>query len=159
MKVVFIVIVAVTVMIIALNLTACKKRKDNKKTGEIRTDIQGISWLLKPHYQPKAVWYMITRLGTPDTTRAPGPNDYVYSAVLLFDKKDVDSLLKQASLEQSDNLSANDIFADVPELHTLLKEHGALEAKVYDASNLLINGGSMVRIKGTNKLFISYITR
>jgi len=158
MKTSFILITIVSVSIILISLTACNKKKNDKKTSEISTDIKGVLWLFNPPYQPKAVWWQTTRLGPQNTLSVPGPNDYIYTAVLLLDKTEIEALLKKSTSEKSDNLSSNEIVSRISGVQSLLKEHGELEDKVYDAIHLLKNGGSMVRIKGTNKLFILYQT-
>jgi len=159
MKTSFILITIVLVSVIIFSLNACNKKKNDKKTSEISTDIKGILWLFNPPYQPKAVWWQTIKLGTSNTPSAPGPNDYKLTAVLLLDKTDVEEILKKSTLVQSQNLSVSDTFLNKSEVQNLLKDHGTLEDKIYDASYLLKNGGSMIRIKGTDKLFISYTTR
>jgi hypothetical protein len=164
--------------IIAFTLNACNKKKDIKMTSEVSTDIKELSKFINLPYQPKAVWWQITRQGTPSLIVSFGPTDWIVDAVLLFDKEDLEAILNKSkqniepvySPEQKAIIEKYEKFETIapksPEviayegtLHNLLKEHGELEDKTYKPTLFTYRDGRVVRIKGTNKLYVTYQTR
>jgi hypothetical protein len=172
-------LVILALSLIAFAQTGCNKERDNKMTSEISTNIKELP--LNLPYQPKAVWWQETRRGTPPLIVSFGPTDTIVDAVLLFDEKDLKAILKKSKpitphvyspsdqqiikiIEQNRKprelapKSPEDIAYEA-ELHNLLKEHGELEDKTYEATLFTIrSSGRVVRIKGTNKLYVSYST-
>jgi hypothetical protein len=177
MKVNINLIAILSLCIITHALTSCHKERDIKMTSAISTDIKGLSELINLPYQPKAVWWQVTRCGTPNAVMALGPTDTILDAVLLFDEKDIEAILKKLktniepvySPEQKAIIEKYKIFETTapksPELiayeaalHNLLKEHGELDDKTYQATLFTYRDGRVVRIKGTNKLYVTYST-
>lgn len=147
-------------------------------TSEVSTDIKELSEYINLPYQPKAVWWQITRQGTPPLIVSFGPTDWIVDAVLLFDKEDLEAILNKSkqnieplySPEQKAIIKKNEkLYIEAPEspeyiareaaLHNLLKEHGELEDKTYKPTLFTYRDGRVVRIKGTNKLYVTYQTR
>ena len=170
-------LVILALSIITLALTACHKEKDFKMTSGISTNIKELSKFLDLPYQPKAVWWQETRLGNTPLIVSFGPTDTRLDAVLLFDTKDLEAILKKskpnikpvyspeqkAIIDKYEKLyilapkSPEDIARESA-LHNLLKEHGELEDKTYEATLFTTRNGKVSRIKGTNKLYVSYST-
>jgi len=123
MKSRLILITVFALCIITVGFTAYDKKKDDKRTSKISTNINKLSQLIILPYQPKAVWWQITRIGTPYTPHPPGPNDWSVDAVLLFDEKDIELILHESQFEQQLELPES-IIDDLPELRDLLKKHG-----------------------------------
>lgn len=158
MKTSYILITFVVVCIVVASLTACNKKKNGKNTSEISTDINKLSQFINLPYSPKAVWWQVTRIGTPDTPSSPGPNDWKLNAVLLFEQKDIESILNKSQLDQQSE-SPEVIYNGFKEIQDLLKSHGTFENKIYKADMFGQSNGLAIRIQGTNKLFVSFTTR
>src|SRR5664280_2458878 len=88
---IFITVVAISIITVAL--TACNKKMEDRKTSEISTNIKELP--LNLPYQPKAVWWQETRLGNTPLIVSFGPTDTRLDAVLLFDTKDLEAILKK----------------------------------------------------------------
>jgi hypothetical protein len=158
MKTSYILVTFVAVCIVVVSLTACNKKKNGKNTSEISTDINKLSQLINLPYHPKAVWWQVTRIGTPDTPSSPGPNDWKLNAVLLFEQKDLESILNK-SLPELQSESPETIYNSFSEIHGLLKNHGTFENKIYKADLFGQSNGLAIRFKGTDKLFVTFTTR
>jgi hypothetical protein len=170
MKLLFALIVIAAVATVTASLVACNKNKDEKRTSEVSTDIDTLSRFLHLPYKPIAAWWQTTRLGTPDTASAPGPNDWIFDAVLLFDKMDLEAIIRNSKPVETYDIPPEQygLYENIEtfghknykeSLHRFLKNHGELEDKNYKATIFTTYDGTFTRIKGTNKLYVTYQTR
>ncbi len=88
-----------------------------------------------------------------------GPSDWELMAVVQFSPKELESIIGNSRLQESE--SPQKIVAASHPMSELLKSHGSVGDQLYSAelfakSPLL--EGFIVQIKGTDKLFIYFMT-
>jgi len=123
----------------------------------VNTNIDELSKFINLPYRPKSVWWQTTEIGDPNDTRVPGPTDWSMDAVLLFDEQQVEAILsKSKKIHNDSKYLINTISKNV------LHEDDVMNNEVYQgdlfAKSPLLDG-IIVRIKGTNKLLVSFQTR
>jgi hypothetical protein len=144
-------------VIFTTNLTACEKKQNNKGTSKVNTNINEISKLINLPYRPISVSWQTTEIGDPNDMRVPGPADWSLDAVLLFSKSQVKDILSKSKKIQDDSkYLLNTINKN------LLEKNDVMDKEVYQAdifAKTPLLDGIIVRIKNTNKLFVSLQTK
>lgn len=148
-------------LVVALLLTGatvagCTKGQSTQRITTMKTDVDELSRFIAFPFPPKAAWWRTADRGD---SGALGPSDWELMAVLQFAPEDIESIIGKSGLQKSD--PPEKIIASSPGMSELLKNHGPLEDRLYGAElfarSPLIDG-FVVRIKGTDKLFIYLAT-
>ncbi len=141
----------------SLNMIACNNKQGNERPTKVSTEIYSLSKFINLPYQPQAAWWQTTKIGSSNDIMAIGPTDWRLNAVLLFDNNEINNILKDSQLEY---YSSSQIDADI--IGNILDDHGILDKDAYKADMFIkspLLTGVMVRIKQTNKIFLSLSTR